>query len=241
MTALTSEMITIKSLASSSSGNCYRIDDGKTPLLLEAGIPIKKIKEGLAFKLSEIRGCLLSHEHGDHSKAIPELMSAGINVYASEGTAQALNIQKHHRCHIVKAKRMFDVCSWRVMPFQTIHDAAEPLGFYLISAETLVFLTDSAYCPVRFPRIDYLMLECNYSDAVLRENVRTGKISPAQRKRILHSHFGLENVLEFLRANDLSKLKEIHLLHLSNNNADAAEIRRQVAGITGCPVYVAGA
>ena len=38
-------MIKIKSIASSSKGNLYYITDGETPLLLEAGIPIKKIKK----------------------------------------------------------------------------------------------------------------------------------------------------------------------------------------------------
>ena len=230
-------MISIKSLASSSAGNCYRIDDGNTALMLEAGIPIKRIKEGLNFKLSEIQGCLLSHEHGDHSKAIKDILKAGIDCYMSAGTARALNINEHHRCHIVKAGKTFAADYWRIMPFAAIHDAAEPLGFYLVTAnfESLVFLTDSAYCPVRFPRIDYLLLECNYSDSVLRENV---KLAPARHKRILQNHFGLENALTMLRSNDLSKLKEIHLLHLSNDNADAAEIKCRIAGVAGVPVYI---
>ena len=56
-------MIKIKSIASSSKGNLYYITDGETPLLLEAGIPIKKIKEGINFRLSGVRGCLISHAH----------------------------------------------------------------------------------------------------------------------------------------------------------------------------------
>jgi phosphoribosyl 1,2-cyclic phosphodiesterase len=56
-------MIQIKPLASGSGGNCYKIDDGKSSLLIEAGLPIKKIKQGLNYKLSEIEGCLISHEH----------------------------------------------------------------------------------------------------------------------------------------------------------------------------------
>ena len=66
-------MINIKVLASSSKGNCYMIDDSKTSLLIEAGIPIKKIKQGLNFKLHEIEGCIISHEHGDHIKATIDL------------------------------------------------------------------------------------------------------------------------------------------------------------------------
>jgi len=53
----------IKVLASGSSGNAYFVSDGKTPLLLEAGIPFKEIQRGLNFRLQELVGCLISHEH----------------------------------------------------------------------------------------------------------------------------------------------------------------------------------
>ncbi len=53
----------IKQLATGSSGNCYEITVNNTKILIEAGIPIKKIKEGLNFGLSEIDGVLISHAH----------------------------------------------------------------------------------------------------------------------------------------------------------------------------------
>ena len=56
-------MINFKSISSGSTGNCYVVDDGKTKLMLECGIPFKKIEEGTRFKVREIKGCLLSHEH----------------------------------------------------------------------------------------------------------------------------------------------------------------------------------
>lgn len=56
-------MIDVRVLASGSSGNCYLIDDGRTKLLLEAGIPFKKIRQELDWKTSELAGVLISHEH----------------------------------------------------------------------------------------------------------------------------------------------------------------------------------
>jgi phosphoribosyl 1,2-cyclic phosphodiesterase len=55
--------ITIKTLASGSSGNAYHISDGKANVLIECGIPIAKIKQGLNYRLSEVEGVLISHEH----------------------------------------------------------------------------------------------------------------------------------------------------------------------------------
>ena len=64
-------MIEIFPLASGSRGNCYRVNDGSTPLLLEAGIQLKEIQKQLNFRVSELAGCIISHEHKDHSKSVP--------------------------------------------------------------------------------------------------------------------------------------------------------------------------
>lgn len=49
--------------ASGSTGNLYVLENEKESLLIEAGIPIKKIKEKLDYDFSNIEGCLISHEH----------------------------------------------------------------------------------------------------------------------------------------------------------------------------------
>ena len=50
----------------------------------------------------------------------------------------------------------------------------------------------------------------------------------------------MANVKEFLRANDLSKVEEIHLLHLSDGNSDEARFKREIQELTGRVVMVAG-
>ena len=55
--------ITIKTLASGSSGNCYLISDDTTTLLIECGLTVQKIKQGLKYRLSGVDGCLISHQH----------------------------------------------------------------------------------------------------------------------------------------------------------------------------------
>ena len=61
-------------LASGSSGNCYVLKDNKGKmLLLDAGIPIKKIKKGCGWKVSDIVGCVATHKHRDHSEAVSDL------------------------------------------------------------------------------------------------------------------------------------------------------------------------
>jgi len=234
-------MIDVLVLASSSKGNCYRITDGSTPLLLEAGIQFKEIQKRLNFRISDMAGCLISHEHKDHSKAVPDMMKAGVNCYMSQGTVESLGIDGH-RIHVIKAKQQFQLGTWTILPFETQHDAAEPLGFLMVNqgGDKLLYATDTYYIRYRFAGLTHVMIECNYSLDILRANVAAGLVEPALKNRILKSHFSLEHVKDFLKANDLSKVREIWLLHLSDGNSDAERFKREIQELTGKPVYVAG-
>ena len=235
-------MINIKVLASSSKGNCYRVSDGVTPILLEAGIPIKKIKQGLNFKLHEIEGCLISHSHSDHSKEFFKLIKYGIDTYMSQGTKKALANPKVHNLNVISSQEDFEIGTWIIKPFDVEHDVAEPLGFLLFSKHTkdkLLYLTDTFYTKYTYPKMNYIMIECNHSYKILDENVAAGRLHPAQKKRLIQSHMALENVKDMLKANDLSKVKEIYLIHLSDENSSVKEFKKEIQSLTGKPVYVA--
>ena len=233
-------MIEILPLASGSRGNCYHITDGSTPLLLECGIPFREIQKGLHFRVSEVAVCLVSHEHQDHSKAVRDVMKAGIDCYMSAGTAEALGISGH-RLHIIQARQQFQLGSWAVLPFETQHDAAEPLGFLLANqaGDKLLYATDTYYIRYKFHGLTHIMVECNYAADILKRNVDAGTVPKELKSRILKSHFSLENVKQFLRANDLSKVQEIWLLHLSDGNSDEKRFKREIQELTGKMVFVA--
>lgn len=227
-------------IASSSAGNCYKINDGVTTLLIECGIPIKKIKEALNYSLSEVEGCLVSHEHGDHAKASKDILRAGIDLYTSKGTAEALGLS-HHRLSLLKAKIGRRIGSFSVTPFDVRHDANEPLGFQILSLETgekLVFITDTYYVKYKFKGMTHLMIECNYDQDVLDKRVKDGTLDPSLRNRIRKSHMSLQQVKEMLKANDLSNLKAIYLIHLSDKNSDEKKMKKEVQELTGVPVFI---
>ena len=78
-------------LASSSHGNAYVVSDGHTSILLECGIPFRKLQKALGFRMGDIMACFVSHEHKDHAHSHLDLIKSGIPVYASNGTAEALD------------------------------------------------------------------------------------------------------------------------------------------------------
>lgn len=231
----------IQVLASSSKGNCYRVSDGYTPLLLECGIPYKEIQRAIQFKIAEIAGCLITHEHKDHCKSIKEMMKSGIDCYLSQGTATALGASGH-RLKITKAKEQFKIGTWTVLPFDIQHDCAEPLGFLLADStgEKLLYATDTYYIKYKFNGLTHVLIECNHSYKIINENVEAGFLSWSMRQRLIQSHFSLENVKKFLMANDLSKVQGIWLIHLSAGNSNADQFKQEIKEVTGKPVYIAG-
>jgi phosphoribosyl 1,2-cyclic phosphodiesterase len=239
-------IFSILPISSGSGGNCYHISDGKTNILIECGIPIKKIKMALNFNLHTVSACLISHSHGDHSKAVHDILKAGIPCYMSPGCSSSLGLYDHRNVTWMYPFERYEIGSWSVFPFETIHDSedhlvGDTLGFYLKSKESgecVVFATDTAYMRNRFSRIDHLMIECNYDQESIKKSLDSGDITQAQYNRIIATHFGLDNVVEFLKQNDLSHLKSIHLLHLSNSNSNEELTLKTIQQETGVPVIV---
>lgn len=232
-------MIKITALASSSKGNCYRVTDGKTPILLECGIKYKDIQRGLDYETTDIAACLITHEHKDHCIGLKDVLKAGINCYMSPGTAKAINIE-HHRISKVKAKSPFKIGTWTIMPFDVNHDVLEPLGFLMVNqvGEKLLFATDTYYIKYMFKGLTHIMVEANYSTKILEENIKAKRVPESMKTRLMRSHFSLENVKDFLKANDLSKVEEIWLLHLSDGNSNAEQFKREIVELTGKMIFI---
>lgn len=231
-------MLEIETFGSNSTGNCYLLKDGSSHLLLEAGINPKR----MSIDWSKVEGVLISHEHQDHAKYAKDIVKrTGTDIFCSAGTGSCVVGVPTYRTNLVKAKSSFTTNDWKIMPFDIEHDAQEPLGFLIEtpSGQRVLFATDTYYIRYRFTGITHLMIECNYSLEILERNYQHRKIDKKQRNRIITSHFELNNVRQFLQSNDLSKLQEVHLLHLSDRNSDEEQFKREIQAIVGVPTYIA--
>lgn len=232
-------MLDIAVYASGSSGNCYTVSDGETVVMLDCGLPFRRIERLTGFLLPT--AVFVTHEHKDHSKAAQDFMRRGVDAYMTAGTAAALGIEAQHRLHILKPMEQTTVGRITVSAFPTQHDAREPCGFLLDDGDDRVlYATDTYYIKYQFPGVTKMLIEANHSYKILEENVGAHILNKSLAERLIKSHFSIENVLAFLRANDLSKVKEIWLIHLSDGNADAGEFARMVEAATGKPVYIGG-
>jgi phosphoribosyl 1,2-cyclic phosphodiesterase len=207
------------SYASGSSGNLYSIEDGHTSILIECGLPYRDMQRLLSKPPTFYDACLVSHGHGDHynGRTAEELRKRGIPV--EYGT-----MYQHGET----------IGTTLVRSFMVRHDTLNH-GFMFRGAdgETCVFLIDTFYSTVRFtfpPTI--VAIECNYA----RDLMQPGD---SINDRLFASHMSLDQCIKTLQAWDLSKTREIHLLHLSDSRSDEARFVREVQAATGVPTWAA--
>lgn len=213
-------------MASSSSGNAYIVSDNDTRILIECGVSHNKLQKLSGFALSEFQACLVSHEHKDHAKSAMELISRGMEVYMSQGTAEALETDA---VKLVEHMQQFNVGSLDIVPFTTFHDAAEPLGFLIksrVDGDVLAFATDTVNLRYKFPDLNILAIEANYDKNILE---RCEKMPEKVRYRITNSHMEIDTLCDYLRSLDLSRCREIHLLHLSDATSHEGHFINKVA------------
>lgn len=238
--------MTLHILNSDSTGNGYILhaENGES-LVIEAGVPTKLLMKNLGRDISKCQGCVISHEHLDHSKHFEAYIGTGISVFASPGTTNALiSRAKSKYASLVtpiKTGQPQTIGSFKVISFDLNHDVAEPTGFFINHPESgnVLFITDSHYLNKRFKNLNNIIIEANYCEDILNKNLREERIHAALANRIKNSHMSIETALRFLSEQDLSKVNNIVLAHLSATNSNAKDFADQVRNKIGGTVHVA--
>lgn len=225
-------------IGTGSKGNAYLLQNEREALLIECGVNIKDIKAALNFDFSRLVGCLITHEHGDHAKSINDLMGFGVKVYSTKGTHTALRTIYGHRSKVIEYHKVFTLGNFKIMPFDVLHDAVEPCGFLINHPETgnVLFLTDMVYSAYTFKDLHNIIIEANYEEGIARRKLTDMEFL---RNRIIKNHMSLATCVKTLKANDLSKVNNIVLIHLSDSNSDERLFRETISNATGKSVTVA--
>lgn len=227
-------------IGSSSAGNCYLFTDNEgVTLIVECGVRFGLIKKAMNFDLSKVVGCLISHEHGDHCKGAFDAAVFGIDIYATAGTVIGLKFDSH-RFRPMMPGTACKIGPFDVMAFRTHHNANEPCGFLIRHPEmgTTLFLTDTTFCSYRFPGLTNILIEANYSEAIIDSTLADKKFL---RDRVISDHMSVETCIQTLQANDLTMVNNIVLIHLSDRNSDAKLFKRMIESATGKQTTIATA
>jgi len=222
-------------IASSSKGNCVVINDGTSSLLLDAGLRYNKIRRST--DMGEVEAALITHHHLDHCLAVPELVRRGVPVYMSWGEWREMRMDAPVRgMYFVRSEIRFETENWIVVPFQVDHDTPESVGYLIESKATgakIVYSVDMPAINYDFTGVTHWLLEANYAGDILDYS----GYKETLKDRVRRSHMSIENLIAFLKSSDLSKTKEIWLLHLSDQNSNETQFIKQLQEATGVPVY----
>lgn len=203
-------------------------------------MPFTEVKKAVDFNIGKVVCALSSHSHQDHSKYVNDFLNARIPVCYSQETHEAVNPKSPFKPTIIEAMKRYTFGGFTIMPFECKHDAP-CLGFLVKHPEigVLLFVTDSYFIPYTFAGLTNVMIEANYRIDLLQKNIDAGRIPAALRTRTLESHMSIDTCREALLANDLSKVNNIILLHLSDGNSNAEEFKRDIHQATGKRVHIA--
>ena len=230
-------------IATGSAGNCYVLRAGGAhgqSLLLDAGISPEQIAVATQ-DWDRIAGCLVTHEHQDHAKSAIEISRRGIRTYATQGTIDTIRERQRHSDEYVQLRsaryrQAFPIGDFTVTAFPVEHDAAEPCGWlirYDPTGETVVYATDTYYLRHTFPGVHYWIVECNYTESILQRQLEEGDLDGKLRTRLLTSHMSLRRLCDALEANDLTELRAIVLVHLSDARSDERIMVETIKDVTG--------
>lgn len=223
--------IKFMSLASGSSGNCYYIGTEGCGILVDAGIATRTIKKRLkeaGIGMETIYGVFVTHDHADHIKSVGTLgekqhipVYATARIHAGIDRSYCVADKLCTSARYIEKYRPLQFHDFLIEAFEVPHDGTDNVGYSIKAGErTFVFLTDlGEITPVAagyIRRADYLVLEANYDEEMLR----TGKYPFHLKERIASrtGHLSNQAAAGFLADNFTGRLKYIWLCHLSKDN-----------------------
>jgi len=254
-----SSSVSVCVLASGSRGNAIYLSDGRTAILIDAGLSGIEIQRRMAAKGLD-PGCLdailVSHEHADHIQGVGVLSRRfGLTVHISDATREASQnvLGKLTAIQPFRCGRRFSIGNLVVHPFSTSHDAADPAGFTVSCngskvgvATDLGIATNVVKAHLR--GCDALILEANHDDRMLIDGPYPWPLKQRIRGRSGHlSNADAALLLDGLRHD---RLAHVILAHLSEENNTPDIARKTIETVlessrtelhvacqtTGCPV-----
>lgn len=212
-------------LASGSKGNCIFLGTKQTKVLIDAGISGKSIQAKLQeinVDLADIDAILITHEHTDHIQGLRTLAyKYGIPVFANTETAKGI-VAYFHDCpkfKIFSTGETFVFRDIEVHPFSVQHDTMDPVAFTIkIDQLKLGFCTDLGFVTTlvqnQLQNCDYLYVEANHQPSMVHASSRP--MIYKQRVLSRNGHLSNESCGHLLHQVAHSKLKHVHLAHLSS-------------------------
>lgn len=192
----------LTTIKTGSIGNCYVLtNDAGKHLILDAGIPIDEIKQGIDYDIENVVGAIVSHQHNDHSMSVNKLKSMGIPVW------QPYLDESHLR---LKTK----IADYSIQSFYLPHNGCSNRGFLIdVDGTRILYATDFEYVGWNLSnqKINIALVEMNYqADRINTLN--------NHREHVVLGHAEEKTTIDFL-STIKSNLRKVILCHMSMSGA----------------------
>jgi phosphoribosyl 1,2-cyclic phosphodiesterase len=220
-----------QSYGSGSSGNCYFVGNEDYGILIDAGVSSRKVRKSLqenGLTIYDIRAVFVTHDHADHISSVGAFGERFlVPVYATSDAHKGIAVNYSVTQKLERSKRFLEkgkpveIEDFKVTAFPVSHDATDNVGYAVeFQKKKITFATDlgevSTEVAEHFRTSDYLVVEANYDDEMLRN----GKYPYPLQERIRSAtgHLSNAQTADFLVKNYNEKWQKIFLCHLSKDN-----------------------
>ena len=168
-------------------------------------------------------------------------MNAGLTVLANHNTFKSYAVPlDYFKARVIEDGHGYRMGGFKILPVPVSHDVT--CHAFLIDhpgSGRVLFMTDTFMSEYNFPGLNHLIIECNYADDILEQNIMSGSVYAGLRPRLMTGHMELETLKNMLKASDLTNVINIVLCHLSSGNSDEERFIREVREVTGKQVWAA--
>lgn len=202
-------MTTLTVVGTGSSGNCYILENLGQKLILDAGRPIKEVKQALKFNVRNIEGVIISHRHRDHSEYAKDFEKMGIPVwkpYEKEEQSQ-LRAFGNYTVRSIPLRSQNGWC-------HTNSDGTEcPVYAFiiLIDDRRILYMTDFLYSPYTFKNFGLtdIIIEGHHCEGDLNEDA-------ANFNHTVLGHPEIKVTRDIVQINQTKTLRFVGLVHSSS-------------------------
>ncbi len=229
--------LSVSVLASGSRGNATYLSDGRTAILIDAGLSGVEIQRRMIRKgldPSKLDAILVTHEHADHIHGVGVLSRRfGLRVYINDGTRQASAsaLGKLPGICPFSCGDTFGIGNLTIHPFSISHDAEDPAGFSITCNGAKVGVaTDlgivTGVVKTHLKACDILILEANHDPQMLIDGPYPWPLK--QRIRGRSGHLSNDDTALLLETLQHDRLAHVILAHLSEENNTPEKARQAV-------------
>ena len=238
----------LTSFASGSRGNCYLLSEQDRHILLDAGISMKRVKDGLSLSgltPEQLSGILITHEHSDHISGLSMLCKHyHLPVYAPRTVARHLRQAAPgvEAClREIPVGEAFSLAGFCVTAFPTPHDTEQSVGYRVEGERIFALATDMGQVTPAVEAglrgADAVLIEANHDLHMLAR----GPYPYHLKQRILspHGHLSNDDCARLAAMLAEQGTRCIILGHLSrDNNSPALAYQRVSRALEGKDVQL---